>query len=310
MRAICILWIICFWHLDDYLDVDFNNFWGNRFTIGCLATFVFISGYLLGDNIENFKQGFCFYKRRLVRIYPLFALSCLALYMMHISLGVDYILNLKQFILSLLGLACFFPPAPSTIWFINLIIVYYLLTPLIIGQKLMKMKIIMGIFIGFGIGILVSCLNADNRLAFYFPFYFFGIIFKTKFDISEKANIRLLVVSIAAHLSSGVITVFYGIDDKLFDLFTAAVLIVALFEIGKICNEVEIVTKFLGFISYGSMCAFLFHRVLLGCFYCFFKNTSVCFAYCVLLPVLFVASYMLQKLYNQVLNRRNNKKVN
>lgn len=300
-RALCALWIIAFWHLDDYLYAQYYNTpLGNLLTTGGLATFVFISGYCLGGKeIKNRKDCLAFYRRRIIRIYPLYALSCLLLYMMHIKLNINYIVDTKQFGLSLFGLSCIFPPAPSTIWFINVIIVYYAITPLIIWQKTFKRKIGVGILVGIGLNILVMG-GADERLVFYFLFYYIGIISSGENKKADGIHIILLGISISLFGLLSFLTEHYVADGYILRILNAGSLVVILIESGKIISKCKKISKVLYLVSYSSMCAYLFHREFYGIFFNYAGSVPVWFAYCVLVPVLIVLAYWAQKMYDRL----------
>ena len=80
-RSICVLWIVGFWHLQYYLAPEFQlegNTWEicRVLTNGVLATFTFLSGFFLKKyTFSNINDVYDFYKKRLVRFYPLYAIS-------------------------------------------------------------------------------------------------------------------------------------------------------------------------------------------------------------------------------------------
>lgn len=132
-RAICMIWIVCIWHLGGYIDLFPTEFYsGNAsyITDSCLAAFSFLSGFFLSKyEIVNKEDFFYFYKRRFVRYYPLFFISALSLTI------VGYIPNLKIFLLTITGLGVFFPPQAPTLWYISMLTLFYLFTPFILCFK-------------------------------------------------------------------------------------------------------------------------------------------------------------------------------
>ena len=69
-RAICILWIVGVWHLQDYFaQLNFANDVTKMITAGVLVTFTFLSGLFLGKKKISALQ---FYQGRLKRFYILF----------------------------------------------------------------------------------------------------------------------------------------------------------------------------------------------------------------------------------------------
>ena len=132
VRALCMIWIIGFWHFSEYCVYNLTDkLWANNITIGVLGAFAFISAYLLGNRSINCKADvILFYKKRLLRVYPLFFISCVSFYILHLLKdNIVYISSFKQMIFTLLGISCFFTPAPYTIWFISMLIFLYFITP-------------------------------------------------------------------------------------------------------------------------------------------------------------------------------------
>ena len=81
-RAICMLWIVALWHMESYLDITIKCYITDDICSGVLAAFTFISGYFLGKKpVGNVKELLTFYKKRILRFYPLFFVSCMIFYL-------------------------------------------------------------------------------------------------------------------------------------------------------------------------------------------------------------------------------------
>ena len=133
-RVLCMLWIVGFWHLGGVSNFEYSNHNTLLFTKGILATFVFISGYLYaGRQINDKKEMLTFYKKKFIRIYPLFIISIICFYLLYLwDKHFWYITSIRQCILSILGIACIFPPAPGTVWFIEMMLLFWGITPIIL----------------------------------------------------------------------------------------------------------------------------------------------------------------------------------
>ena len=177
LRAACILYLVGYWHLMPYTQALPN--WSNWFTEGlkyaALATFVLCSGYLLaGHRVALTPEGlWSFYRRRLLRIYPLYAVAA-------ILLGPIGLASLSQVVDALLSVSMFRPPALPTLWFVAMIMVLYLIAPLLIriGDK-------PGLAILATGGILLLLLAQhllvapiDLRIAMYLPVFALGILYR------------------------------------------------------------------------------------------------------------------------------------
>lgn len=106
-RALCMLFIVGIYHMNDYLkDPVFEK--GSLTTIlvtAALATFAFISGYFLGKKrIARPGDALDFYRGRFIRLYPLFFISSCSLYVVSIVLH-GYFTSFGQLILTLPGVA-------------------------------------------------------------------------------------------------------------------------------------------------------------------------------------------------------------
>lgn len=120
--------------MDEHTCLDLNNKYILITTKAILVLFVFLSGYCLGKNeLVGQKSIKVFWKKRILRIYPLFVFSILLLFLVFKYSGIKYVSNIKQLVLSLLGITCIYPP-PSTLWFVIMLFDFYFLTPLILKK--------------------------------------------------------------------------------------------------------------------------------------------------------------------------------
>ena len=77
--------------------------WIANVTIVTLAYITFVSGYFLGKNKINTKDDIVrFYKKRFLRIYPLFFVSATSLFLVSVIWG-GYFTSSIQYILTLCG---------------------------------------------------------------------------------------------------------------------------------------------------------------------------------------------------------------
>lgn len=125
-RGICVLYIVGFWHMFDYIGIYAKNYVTNCLTVGILATFTFISGYFSGGKkIKDYRTTILFYQKRWISFYPMYVVACMLLW------RIGYIEDLRQFLLTIIGLACFIPPFPATVWYMCMLMIFYFVTPFI-----------------------------------------------------------------------------------------------------------------------------------------------------------------------------------
>ena len=175
VRVICMTYLIAFFHLYGYIypqgGTPFYTPASTALAHACLGLFTFVSGYLLGRKYCFGQMGnsdaWTFYKKRILRIIPLFVLSSIALWLIDYN-DADATWN------GLLCISPFVDPKPMTLYYIPIILWCYLVTPLISRSRLRWR--ICGC-ISFFVLLLVARFlfpTIDNRFVFDVLFYFVG----------------------------------------------------------------------------------------------------------------------------------------
>lgn len=304
-RALCMLYIVAVYHITVYLPSFIPISLHSRHCIayGTLATFFFISAYFLGKcPICSIGDTLFFLKKRLLRIYPLYFIACTLMLVVSLALNVSYMTDIKQYLLTILGLSTIFTPAPYTLWFISMLIVYYLITPLVNALQTQQQKA----FLCIGLLILVFILYSagipiDPRLSLYLPIYIGGLMLSACKDLSAEFNLWALLISAAAFTIGVAINARY--DDMFFQYFVSLPFIVMILEIGKLAAMNSILCKSLSLISYSSMVAYMFHRQYFILFYSYFGELPIWATYLILLPVLLALSWLVQYAYDRLINK-------
>jgi len=98
-----------------------------------------MSGFLLGGKYKFTgsllnSQVKKFYLKRILRFYPLFFIATAALLLIDFN-------SSKASLMGLIGAAPFVRESPKTLWYISMLMIFYLITP-IINRKSLKYKII------------------------------------------------------------------------------------------------------------------------------------------------------------------------
>lgn len=309
-RALSMLWIVGFWHLQDYLQAKnlFTNGFFQCLTAGALATFACISGLFMPNSMSNARDILTFYKKRLLRIYPLFFLSCLSLLMIGIIQrhGGSFS-SISQFILTITGTVVFFKPLPQTIWYISMMIFFYLLTPLIGLLRTKKLQLITLTAIYTVIILSYYFLNTDPRLLIFFPMYFLTLVFSKdiKRIYPEKFSWKILLTS--AILSVGTSFLISWQDNYLTQIAAGLCLMPMFLECGKLISMP--LPKVSLFIAYASMCAYLFHRQIYGMISHFTGSFHIITAFLVFLPAVIFISYGIQFIYDWIIKKMTARKA-
>src|ERR1700730_13635413 len=126
MRAVSMLYIVGFWHLLDYTKVVtwHHNPVTYRLTVGALALFVLISGFLTGRKDGGLARGeiWRFYETRFLRIYLPFVIAS----GLFLAAGIGDTLALVK---GVTLVAMLLAPPPFTLWFVSMILLFYLIAP-------------------------------------------------------------------------------------------------------------------------------------------------------------------------------------
>lgn len=261
-RAICILEIVCLAHLMDYID---RNIMPERFfsilkyvTVAALGTFSFISGFFLKKyKIENGSDVGKFFLARFKRLWILYFIASLMLYVASSFVGQPWYPSLSNFMLSLIGMSVFFQPLPATLWFMVMIMFFYLITPLLLAFRSKWQRIVVAVMILVALVALGYKGWVDTRVLCYYPMYALGLLLDVRVVDFIKRNALLAI------LGSGVVVVImylllYGL--LFYSLFVCVAGLIAILGLSELMVRSVLIRKAGSFVSYSSMCMYFFHR--------------------------------------------------
>jgi len=316
-------------------NIRFGTFPISSLYLGVLGNglFFFISGYLiyLNNNSINSKADIIhFYKKRLLRIYPLYIVAVIV----HVIIttlisGSSY--NSFEVIVSMLGLQMVFYPKFITypfLWFIGMILIYYLIYPLIIyfSQKnwikyLIYSCISIGLLIIFR---LLTGLIGGGVFEYYFIFVA-GVLSGMLNIFKSKYLLPLTLLSLILFIGCVCITqTFHPMISDTLTLSSTVVIntisiialriiyaISAIFTLYFVYNRLHIGQTMMKIITYGAFAAYavyLFDRsyfTSMNALLSSFINISplgydILFLF-LLLPILFILCYYIQKGENKVI---------
>lgn len=221
LRALAILMIIPA-HLSNFLFSPYGKLGLYAFDpylayMG-LGLFIFMSGYLLYYNnhsINSFSDILSFYRKRLLRVFPLYWASLitfvLVFYVFAPKLNSNFVFpdaenvfNFSNLVIHALGLQIFLAPAYSspmlTLYFIGLIIVFYMVYPVIIAfSKDEKSFLFVSSVVFIGFLLISKTFNIiEHRFFMFFPMFIFGILTckESLFERSMEIFLRVPFVKI------------------------------------------------------------------------------------------------------------------
>jgi len=179
LRAVSILYIVGYWHLAPYTNAlpGYANWVTEGFKYLTLATFVFCSGWLLAGRAVRLNAAglWDFYRRRLLRIYPLYALAL-------VLFGVAGLASPRQLIDAALLVSMFHPPALPTLWFVTMIMLFYLVAPFMIRAAARPaVAVLIGAGLWFAFAAWHLWLAAiDLRVLLYWPVFVLAILCRVR----------------------------------------------------------------------------------------------------------------------------------
>lgn len=304
VRVICMTYLIAFFHLYGYIYTQGGSpFYDPACTAmahACLGLFTFVSGYLLGRKYCFGKQGntdaWTFYKKRILRVFPLFVIASIALWLIGLN-GIEATWN------GLLCISPFVDPKPLTLYYIPVIMWCYLVTPLISRRDLKwRMLSCLSVF-SF---LLVSRFlfsSVDNRFVFDVFFYFVGVVsascFDWKLNHSNGGAIKTFVILffVLLYATSVNFTLLSTTSRQM------AVGAIGVFALLFVCDGLSKLGahQFFYLVSYASMACYMFHRFFyrVAEFLWNPSETILKWLYMVglVFPVMIVLSYFIQKIY-------------
>ena len=288
-RALCVIWIIVFWHSSDFFSKRYCLFLTKNFsylTDSILATFTFMSGYFLSKyRFENTTDIFVFFKKRIQRFFiPLLVSSC-------ILYTIGWYESIAQLLIQMLGLSMFVLPAPKTLWYFSMIIFFYLITPILLNKK----GWIYAVILYFLLCLLLNII--DKRILIFLPFYICGLRIndiKKYFHIYYLKSYTALLFII---MCSACLFVEYKWYVSMFISFCGGG---AIYHISKQITQKQKNITIFSYISYSSMFAYISHRIYFTLLYNYMKESKLILV--IVLCVIFVTSYYLQKTYDILLN--------
>lgn len=168
LRAICMIWIICVWHLWDYLPREYSMSESAYATCGyitifVLSAFTFISGLVLSKyRFSSYSDIKEFYIRRLKRFYVLYVIAVLLFHIVGWS-------SWKGTIKLLLGIGIVNGCAPITLWYMCMLMAFYAITPFI--RYVYPDKTVNAVAVVLTMLVLMFILRVKNVILLYFAVY-------------------------------------------------------------------------------------------------------------------------------------------
>jgi peptidoglycan/LPS O-acetylase OafA/YrhL len=316
VRALAMVYIVGIWHQLDYFEAlkvhDLPVL--KALTIAALGIFFFISSFLLtarqGDAELSWASVKQFYTKRILRLYPLYCIAVILFFVLDI--GRDW--DLGRLFSALFLVAAILDNAPATLWFINVIFLYYLILPIfwLLSRSLTK-SLLVGGFIFAVLVILDSTTSLiDEQLPQYFPSFLFGALLGRQ-AVAARRWMTSKSIAFGAVIVCGLLFSVRWLTplglNIWFQYLTFALLPLASLPpalwVGNGLMKNPVLANLMRTLSYASFSCYLFHRVIYGVFYKFapIPDNVVIFSIVALFiafPLAFVLSLLFQMAWDRL----------
>lgn len=337
VRALAII-LILLAHLPDYGFLFLGQLSPYFGKLG-VGLFLFISGYLTclkNTSFQSTNEILKFYKKRAYRIYPLYLTALLVFFVLYGLLlpafghnsGMDF--SSENMIIHILNLQILLSPEFArpllTLFFIGLIGIYYLIYPFLIKfSHNPKGFLFTSMALFFIFVFLRYFFNIVDDVFFYYYFTFIsGILFCFfSSDTYDKNFLKyslaipvILMFAIAMESTGGLS--YPAMDFTFFNILNFVYLNIVIISFCLIQVEISNIyfdqfsqgtKEFVKNIAFSSFAVFLFHRPILTVF----DGISVILGFpqiikeivflFIAIPVIFIFSYYVQALYDQITDR-------
>lgn len=291
LRVILVVWIAFYWHLANYILPDFvpSQQFAARLTNGVLATFMFLSGlFTSSGKFMNWSMAKLFFVNRFKRFYVLYVLAAISLFFVHYPFVDGFFPHgIKQLLMSLLGFATLLNYAPSTLWFMDLLLFFIWITPLIFSCKY---KHVIGLVTCILFYIAQRFYMVDGRLVSYLPFYLMGLFLSPS---SSNLNMKYSIFYTILFL----LVLFIPFEGFVYSFMRNTCIILGLIGLSHIIERFIIQDSMVGkrmivSLSYSSMALYFFHRQIYAL--CHALTIPI-----ILWPlIVFLLSYAIQAFYD------------
>lgn len=303
LRGLCMLYIVGVFHLTQYLGEQYylnNNVYGYSIMWSCLGTFSLISGYLLGMKYEckHFRDALFFYKKRIIRFYPLFILSAILL----LLIGFN---DLTQTVYALTGMAPFVAHTPKTLWYISMIMIFYLISPIVLTSRIKRLIFSVVILLFFCL--LSRIIRVDLRFLYNLMLYLLGIsVASFKFEgMKGYRFLKWVGIVVSLLVYSYLLCNLSVKNGLLFSLVTNVFGVFALVSLASLLMKiVPADNRAISFMSFASMSCYLFHRFTYWlCLQLYNPDdllSKTLYLVLIAFPVGLVFAFYVQKLYDVI----------
>lgn len=305
VRVLAIFVVIGLYHNFCYAGLSlFTNACMLSLVYSSLGSFTFISAFLLSSRyrFDGRKDILSFYKRRIIRIWPLFAISSVALYIIRFN-------PLLPTIKGLVGVSPFWSPAPITMWYVAMLLSLYLITPFVASGDF-EGQILKAVLIMTVVGIIQLVFKTVVPKTFnYYMVYLVGLIFGRNYYDATMSFLHSKAATFLSIIWIALMIIVYVKGNPWVKSITGVLGIVALIStclhISSLYRANIWIDKVVSILAYASFCAYLYHREIIWALLRFYSVNSGWPLFLEILligvPLTFIVSYIIQRVYDGLL---------
>ena len=274
LRGGSMLYIVGFWHLLGYVDgIDgYKNAITYRLTIAVLGLFTLMAGCLAGRRaVHGLADLRRYYRARAIRILPPYALALV----LFVPTGL---LQWPDVPRGLLLLPAFDGQPLRTLWYVNILLVFYALAPLLL--MLRQRLPACGAKLGWALGLAGSCNvlapvllvrlcpGLDPRFALYFPAFATGLLLSDPLLDPQRRVLTRIQRTILTAAAVAAVAFTFGVEghdvETSLRLLPMGTLLPALLVLGSTRRWHGLkLPGWIQAVSYASYFMYLFHRPIL-----------------------------------------------
>ena len=305
-RVLAIFVVIGIYHNFGYAGVYHKEPAVRVLVYSSLGLFTFLSAFLLASRysfVEK-KEIQSFYKKRVLRIWPLFVISSLLLAVLGFNAWVPTIKGI-------VGISPFWAPHPTTMWYVAMLISLYIITPFVVrgGVKLQCLKAVAVMTVVGSLQIVFG--TVVPRTFNYFTVYLLGLLLGRNYYEPTMRFLRSKKTLIISLVWMGLVVVVLFTKNAYLKSFSSVVGIIALLNLSLLIAEKfhanQFLTKSITTLSYASFCAYLFHREIIWAMFHVYKPHGSWQIFLevliVAVPMSFLCAYYIQKVYDWIIGK-------
>lgn len=304
-RVVAIFVVIGIYHNLGYAGLYHDNPAIRVLVYSSLGVFTFLSAFLLASKYSFKESGetLSFYKKRVLRIWPLFIISSLMLAVLGFN---SWATTIK----GIVGISPFWAPHPTTMWYVAMLISLYIITPFVVKGS-PKTQCVKAFCIMTLIGLVQIVLGTVVPRTFnYYTVYLIGLLLgRNGYEpaLTFLKSKKTIIISCAW---VAMIAVVLLTKNAYLKSFSSVVGIIAILNFSLLLAEFwktnKIFTQTVTILSYASFCAYLFHREIIWAMFRIYKPDGFVPIFFVVLfvavPLSFICAYFIQKLYDRIIN--------